>query len=132
MLKITYRTHGIRLTHVWFANEAQIENREYCKRTGDIVFLHGVNTSSRGGKLYTQQKTVIKDLNLSKDELFLTLGKHLRQYIKRSKKEDVVIIRILDSEYLKSNSEIISDIGKIYESSVAWVGDSTPLITNNN
>ena len=54
-------------------------------------------------------------MNLSKDELFLTLGKHLRQYIKRSKKEDVVNIRILDSEYLKSNSENISDIGKIYE-----------------
>ena len=42
MLSITYRKFGIRLTHIYFADDREIHCNTYRNEVGDIIFLHGV------------------------------------------------------------------------------------------
>jgi hypothetical protein len=49
MLSVTYRKHGIKLTHIYFASDSEIENQDYLKNAGDLVFLHGSTVEPVGG-----------------------------------------------------------------------------------
>ena len=116
MLTVTYLKHGIRLSHIWFATAEQIENGSFFRHAGDLAFLHGVGAATVvGRKPYTKQHTVIKELQLPTEELFQTLGKHLRQYINRSKREGLVRISILDSKRILCEPEVLRNCKDIFE-----------------
>jgi hypothetical protein len=68
-----------------------------------------------GGVLYTQQHTLLKDLSPSEDEIFQSFGKHLRQYIKKSKSEQKISIEIYDAEQLKKTPSILFECKNLYE-----------------
>ena len=115
MLTVSYKKHGIRLGHVWFATEDEAKEVYKFKNVADLIFLHGTNVEPSNGVLYTTQHTLIKDLTLSEEELFASLGKHLRAYINRSKKEGIVKINIYTSELLLKNSDVFSSCKKLFE-----------------
>lgn len=115
MLTVTYRKKGIKLSHVWFSTPEEIISQEYWKNAGDLIFLHGSTTEPWGGTLYTIQHTLIKDLQPSEEELFSSLGKHVRQYIKRSERENLVEIKLIGSQELKTNLCVLTEIGRLYE-----------------
>ncbi len=50
---------------------------------------------------------MIKNLELPEEDLFLSLGKHLRQYIKRSVKENLIGFRILEGDEILANPTIM-------------------------
>ena len=119
MLNITYRKYGIRLTHCWFASQEDIDSEAFRKDAGDMIFLHGNNLINTeiilcgGGVKYTRQKTVIKKLGCTENELFHTLGKHLQQYIKRSQKENIVTTHIY--EYQDWPKDELDNLKHLYE-----------------
>lgn len=115
MLSVTYRKHGIRLTHIWFATDEEIRNKAYKKGAGDLIFLHGSNVEPDKGVNYSHQLSLIKDLRPDEDEIFLSLGKHLRQYIKRSAKEQLAEIRIYNSEEILSTPSVLADCKVLFE-----------------
>ena len=49
MLQVTYRKCGIKLTHIWFASEEEINSDAYRDSCGDLIFLHGVYIMPQGG-----------------------------------------------------------------------------------
>jgi hypothetical protein len=57
MLSVTYRKHGIKLTHVWFTTDSEIESQDYLKNAGDLIFLHGSNVEPAGGVVYSTTYT---------------------------------------------------------------------------
>ena len=114
MLITTYRKHFVRLSHVYFSSSAEPFDVKKHK-TGGVVFLHGTEIPPKSGVLFTTQNTLVKDLSLPQEELFLTLGKHLRQYIKRSEKENIVELRFYDSEMLIRETSVFEDCKKLFE-----------------
>lgn len=116
MLKVTYRKKGIKLSHVWFATDGQITSGEFRQDCGDIIYLHGINAKSAPeGGIRSRQLSLIKELTPDKESLFLSLGKHLRQYIKKSEKEQKIVIQILSSVDLLKKQMVISQIAVLYE-----------------
>lgn len=116
MLAVTYRKHGIRLTHVWFVDDEDVVSDDYRKDVGgDLIFLHGTRANPAEGLLYTTQHTLIKDLRPSEDELFAALGKHLRQYIRRSVKDEGIRVEIWDSKELQENASCIECSAELFE-----------------
>ncbi len=110
MVTCIYKKGPLKIEHRWFA-----EQNDDFKSKADIIFMHGVETKDSSKSASSSlQKTVIKDLSLPENELFLTLGKHLRQYIKRSMKEDVQI-EIFDSQKLLNAPDLLNKIGGVYE-----------------
>ncbi len=113
MLTVTYRKGVVRLAHVWF-----YENEDLSKIKSDLIFLHGLNEVpvclGKTKKHIYAQNTVIKDLTVSEEEIWNTLGKHLRAYIKRNIKENVSI-RFYDATSLKEDSSVLNDVGALFE-----------------
>ena len=118
MVNIHYSKLCTALSHVWFcSNEEQIK-----QFTGDITYIHGVEFLDNFNfkKCHIEKQiTLVKDLSPSQEEIFLSFGKHLRQYIKRSLKDDVKIL-FLDSKDI--TKEIISEISVIYQKMYAAKG----------
>lgn len=111
MLKVQYKKHFIKLEHRWFASAEELAE----KSDADVIYMHGVEPESVPATAFSgEQKTLIKDLTLPEEALFLTLGKHLRAYIKRSMKENVQI-RMIDSPELLDNREHMENAAKLYE-----------------
>ena len=118
MLQVTYRKKGIKLSHVWFAKREQLEKRQFFQQKADLYYLHGIpsdNSDLFSFRNLMHQRSIIKELDLPEGELFLSLGKHLRQYIKKSRKENSVQIEIFDWEYLINHPEIINNCQSLYE-----------------
>jgi hypothetical protein len=115
MLSIAYRKMGVRLNHVYFANDYELKNiRKTCKM-GDVIFLHGVDLKlDIEGFLLTEQKTLVKDLTLSEEELFGGLSKHLRQYVKRNYKDPVDIV-IYEAEEILKKRNLLDECKCLYE-----------------
>lgn len=122
MLTVTYRKHGIKLSHVWFASEEEIFSGAYKEGSGNLIFLHGTMTAPHGGKLYSTQHTLIKDLTPSEDELFASLGKHLRQYIKRSKNDAHIANSFYDPGMIRESPVVIDICGRLYDKMFADKG----------
>lgn len=81
-----------------------------------ILFSYmAVSCNLLGGVLFTTQNTVIKYLGIDHDALFLSLGKHLRAYIKRSQTEKLVFTEIYDSLALDNNQGLFSKVKYLYE-----------------
>lgn len=115
MLTVTYRKHGVRLSHVYFADSEQVRKGEFKKKAGDLVFLHGASIPPDKGELLTTQNTLIKDLNASEEQLFLTMGKHLRKHIRKSEREDLVKIKFYESQDILDNEDILDTCKYLYE-----------------
>ena len=116
MLIVKYRNHGIKLAHVWFATTQDIVDRSYKLQKADIYYLHGISADSiGGGYLLTKQNSLIKDLSLSEDEMFNTLGKSLRKHIKKSERDGLVKIEFYDSEEILKNTTLLSTGKHLYE-----------------
>ncbi len=110
MVICTYKKGPLKIEHRWFC-----ESLADLKSNADIIYIHGVGEKNNyKGASSGLQKTVIKDLSLPEEELFLTLGKHLRQYIKRSMKEDVSI-QIFDSHAFLADRGALDEIARLYE-----------------
>ncbi len=45
MLQVTYKKHGLKVSHVWFATEVEIENNLYRNQISDLYFIHGYKNS---------------------------------------------------------------------------------------
>ena len=137
MLQVTYKKHGIRLTHVWFGDLTEImqiteKNANNSIKTNhagktDLYFLHGVD-KIEGQQIYTEQKTLIKNLEPDEDVLFLSLGKHLRQYIKRSEKEQAANIRFFRNELI--NDQVLEECKHLYEKMFADKGSNALFNTS--
>lgn len=115
MLTVSYKKHGIRLAHIWFATDNEANEVYKLKNIADLIFLHGTNTVPDNGVLYTTQHTLIKDLTLSEDELFASLGKHLRKHIRKCEREDNVEIKYYESDEILANQEILKKCKYLYE-----------------
>lgn len=116
MLQVTYKKNGLKVSHVWFASEVEIVEEQYRRQKSDIYYLHGVRKALVNFKgIQKKQYTLIKNLELPEEDLFLSLGKHLRQYIKRSVKENLIGFRILEGDEILANPSIIDDCKKLYE-----------------
>ena len=107
---------GIRISHIWFASKEELSLELYKKEKADLYCFHGVSPDfSYLEKSGGVQLSIIKDISLPEEDLFQTLGKHLRQYIKRSEKEKKAVIEIFDSTYLAKHPEIIVSCKTLYE-----------------
>lgn len=115
MLTVTYKKHGIRLSHVWFADESEISNKEYFRNAGDLIFLHETAIKPENGTLYTTQNTLIKDLSPEIDEIYNSFGKHLRKHIRKAEKDGIVNIQFFDSEALLLEESVLSTCKRLYE-----------------
>lgn len=114
MLSISYMKHGIRLTHVYFANANEIRNDTIRKKAGDLIFLHGTTTKPNGGVLYTTQHTLIKDLTLTEEELLDSFTKHLRKNIRRCERDNEGEIRFFEGNELIKDPEIFKVCERLY------------------
>lgn len=121
MLTVTYRKYGIRLSHVWFASEKEILDGNFKKNAGDLIFLHGASCEPFEGRLYTVQHTLIKDLSLSEDELFMTFKKGLREKIRQAKRENCTI-EFHESKDVLMKPEILDVCRNFYEKMFADKG----------
>ena len=117
MVVVTYRKKGIKITHVWFASQEQINTLPFLNNAGDLVYLHGVNNCliDKKNGYESVQCSIIKSLLKDEDELFSSLGKHLKQYIKRSYKDSEVNISILDSNTLAEHPNILEHCKSLFE-----------------
>ncbi len=115
MLTVTYRKHGIRLSHVWFATENEILNKEYFRNAGDLIFLHETKCTPDKAILYTTQNTLVKDLSPDVDVIFDSLGKHLKSHIRRAEREGIVSIAFYDSQAVLSDYSLLSTCKRLYE-----------------
>ena len=110
MVICEYIKKFVKIEHRWFCSMEEEINSD-----ADIIYLHGVTMVPSNWKgECSMQRSVIKDLSMSEADLFLTLGKHLRQYIKRSTREDVEIT-IYDSVSFLANAGLVERIGMLYE-----------------
>ncbi len=84
----------------------------------DLLYYHGLKTVEKGfNKKYCViniQNTIIKDLTTNENELFDTLGKHLKSYIKRNMKENVMF-EFFDSNALKQEPLILNQVAELFE-----------------
>ncbi len=114
MLSVMYRKMGVRLTHVYFATEAEVDS-VHNNAAGDVIFLHGVDKDEKvEGFLLSEQHTLIKDLSLSEGELLEGLSKHLKKHIRRNYKENVQIDFYTSKEILE-NRDVLSKCKQLYE-----------------
>lgn len=113
-MTVTYRKYGIRLSHVWFASEREILDGSFKNDAGDLIFLHGASCAPPGGYLYTVQHTLIKDLSLSEEELFMTFSKVLRKRIRRAKRENSTI-EFYESKDVLMKPELLDVCRTFYE-----------------
>ena len=110
MVICEYIKKFVKIEHRWFCSMEEEINSD-----ADIIYLHGVTMVPSNWKgECSMQRSVVKDLSMSEADLFLTLGKHLRQYIKRSTREDVEIT-IYDSVSFLANDGLVERIGMLYE-----------------
>lgn len=115
MLAVTYRKHGIRLSHVWFATQQDIDSGRYRAEKTDLIFLHGVSNVHEGGTLLSTQHTLIKDISPTEEELFASLGKHLRKHIRKSENEVGARIEFYTSEDIPCDKTVLSRCKFLYE-----------------
>lgn len=115
MLNVSYRKHGIKLAHVWFADENEANNVYKMKDIADLIFLHGTNVQPKNGVLYTTQHTLIKDLTASEEEIFASFGKHLRKHIRKCEREDNVEIKFYNSKDVLSDENVLQTCKFLYE-----------------
>lgn len=91
MVTVTYQKKGIRLTHVWFADEQELAGLS-SRRGADLFFVHGSEYSGLPhSALLGPQHTLIKTLDSDPDAVWATFGKHLRKFINRSISEGTTI-----------------------------------------
>ncbi len=113
MLKVTYRKSLLRLTHIWFYNGEKMPGGG----AGDLLFFHGLEEVpswvSNKRNEYTQ-KTIVKDLTATEEEIWGTLGKHLRSYIKRNAKEGIVVA-FYDASAMRQDSSVLKKVAALFE-----------------
>jgi len=120
MVFATYIKYGIKLTHVWFAECTSDLNRvcALCNAQTtktDIIFAHGCKFISLNTWYEIEkQNSLIKDLKCNEDDLFLSLGKHIRSYIKRAEREGITV-EIIDSKEIVQNPIILNVCQQLYE-----------------
>jgi len=116
MLNVSYRKGFVRIEHVWFTSAHKLILP--AQSNADIFFFHGIENCTLPFRqiLVTKQLTIIKDLSPSTDEIWESLGKHLKQHIKKSSKEGTVL-KLFHSDMLRGEgqSELLDGIQTIYE-----------------
>jgi hypothetical protein len=115
MVNVVYsKAKLLRIEHCWFQNGAIGEIIRLKK--SDILFLHGHPELPVGikYKLMLHQRTLIKDLSPSPDDLWATFGSHLRNNIKKSER-DGTIVRIFPSDDAAIDDKLLHTVAEIYE-----------------
>ena len=111
MLQSSYRRKGIKLSHVWFASSEDLNNQSFRCSKADIYYLHGVadnhSFSTEHAILVSAQKSFIKDLSMSEEEIFLSFGKHLRKHIRKCERDNEATIKIFTSNELLNDKKIL-------------------------
>ena len=130
MLQVSYRKKGITISHVWFANEEEIKQKTYKDMQADLYYLHGITFAIADKGYIERQFSLIKNLQLSEEDLFLSLGKHLRQYIKRSNKENIVRINLYEGQEILNNPQIVDDCKNLFEKMFADKGTKNKFNKN--
>lgn len=115
MLQVSYKKRGINISHVWFATEEEIKQKSYTDTQADLFYIHGTPFVIATEGYKEKQLSLIKNLQLSEEDLFLSLGKHLRQYIKRCKKENIVSINLYKGQEILNNPHIVDACKTLYE-----------------
>lgn len=124
MLRVSYsKTCWLRIEHIWF-DKIETLTTHLQASSSDVVFLHGVDSTDTFGKYAKnlgKQYSIIKDLSLPSEELFQSLSKHVRSYIKRAYKENTSV-RFFSSEEILRNSEVLNICKKLYVNMYASKG----------
>lgn len=120
MIQATYQKKGIRLTHVWFADENEVSELLRHSSGTDLLFFHAVQfRKSAFSFLHSHQESLIKELSDSEEAVWSTYGKHLKSYIKRGQREGSEI-RLFRGEQI--TSELLDICADLYEQMKAAKG----------
>ena len=120
MVLATYKKHGLRLTHVWFAAEAELQELRKHRCGTDVFYIHGAAFQDNlSAMMIFRQKSLIKHICGTEDDVWATYGKHLKSYIKRSQREGSDI-RIYRGEQI--TKELLDHCADLYEQMKAAKG----------
>lgn len=109
MVSTTYKKKGIRLTHVWFASEAELTA---CADGADLLFVHGSEYTGLPHSVHlVAQRSLIKTLDGDTEAVFQSFGKHLRKFINRSISEGTTV-RLLSG--LEISDEVLDTCLTLY------------------
>ncbi len=122
MLAIVYKKYGIRIGHSCFFNEESILEEEYRKIPCDILYMYGLKTNLTKGYFLNDQHTLMKNLSPDDNEIFMTLGSHLRKHIRKCKSNKDVEISFFDSEQLKNRIDILKVCRELFQKMYASKG----------
>lgn len=99
MLLTTYKKKGIRLTHVWFAAEHELQDLVKGKAGTDVFFVHGAKYMDCPTSIMVfKQPSLIKHIPENETVIWETYGKHLRKFINRSVSEGTTVRLLSGSE----------------------------------
>lgn len=114
MVLATYHKYGIRLTHIWFASEQEIkETIESKTPKTDVLFVHGADMSDFSSAYsVSRQKTLIKHIGGTEEDIWGTFGKHLRKFINRSINENTTVKIFYGKDI---NDSILKQCAVLYE-----------------
>ena len=120
MVLTTYKKKGIRLTHVWFADENEVSELLLHTPKTDILFFHAVKYRKSAFSFHhSHQESLIKEISDSEEAIWSSYGKHLKSYIKRGQREGAEI-QILRAEQI--TGEVLDICGNLYEQMKASKG----------
>ena len=115
MLVVTYKKKGIRLSHVCFVTQEDVNNNSFRSIKSDIVYLYGLPVYPRRCQFLRNQNTIIKDLSGDETLLFASLGKHLRSHIKKSYVTDGLETRIIRSSDIQKDYRVLDICKELFE-----------------
>lgn len=120
MVLTTYKKKGIRLSHVWFADQNDVLQLISSHPKTDLLYVHGTDyiLSTFSYNVF-RQNSLIKHFNGSEDDVWTTYGKHLKAYIKRSIREESVVRIFRGSEIAP---ELMDMCAALYEQMKAAKG----------
>lgn len=114
MLSVCYRKRGLlEMNHVWFADPEEVRSRKWRELPGDVVFLHGVAEEIPGAFVLSRQRTLVKDLSVSEEEMFAGLDKDTRKKVRRARR-DQVRTEFLDSGQLQGACDRLVICERLY------------------
>lgn len=120
MVLTTYRKKGIRLTHVWFASEDELQRLVKGRAGTDVFFVHGAKYIDCPTSIMVfEQPSLIKHIPENEAAVWETYGKHLKAYIKRSIREETEV-RVFCARDI--SSDLLDICAKLYEQMKAAKG----------
>lgn len=110
MMEAVYRKSGLKISHVWFANNL-------IRTKSDVTLFHGMESPSQkinqGGyyEKVSRQSTLITDLSSDIEALWSSIKKNTRYEIRRAEKEGVTV-RFYMGEELPN--ELMDSFERVY------------------